>query len=100
MPDPLTTQIAFRFLNHKSIHDALKRRTPNPVSKEVTRLILTYVESFRPNSRNADYFTRSDALATPIEEIAYRLASSLFNNRDLLAVLATIISTEEFREHE
>lgn len=100
MPDPLTAGITFRFLDHKSIHDALNEGKPNAVSKEVARLVLAYVEGFRPHSRNADDITTSDTLVTPIEEIAFGLAGSLFNNRDLLAVLTTIISTGEFREHE
>jgi hypothetical protein len=88
----------FRSLDAKAVKAALTEGHPNPVSLEVGRLMLAYLESFQ--ARTPGNYLRSDDLQMPIQETSFRLASTVFNDRELLAAVTSLLSREGCDRHE
>lgn len=84
----------FLALDDRAVHAALRAGKACPVSCEVGRLMLAYIETFLPKA--ADLRRRAPAVSAdrlyPIEAISLNLASSLFNDRELLTTVGSLLA--------
>jgi hypothetical protein len=95
--DKIQTKPQFRDLKASEVHAALKKGTSSPISLEVGRLMVAYIEAIgdrkHPSTIQAaqDWIKNHPDCCRPIELVALELAINLTGNRQLLAVLKSVI---------
>ena len=80
---------AFLALEDGEIHTALKKGQPCAICEETGRLTMAYIATFaaRPSREGPSV----EEGGRPIERIAMQLAASLFNDRELLAAVSSLV---------